>query len=108
MIWGAGVVIVGAQNMSIGISVVSILAPLGSHRAIKGRLGVEEGRPWGPGLDFYRCCMEFGTACWKFLANFGATMCFLFMLVSRSRFLLMISGSESGFCSSTECALRSH
>ena len=70
MIWGADVVSFGGQNMLFGMLAVSILAPCGIIE--RSRLGFRE-----------------------FLINFGAAYVSFFMLVSRSRFLL-ISGSESG------------
>ena len=73
VISGADVVSFGVQNMSFGMVVVVTLAPWGTI-----------GRSRGTWVHV-----------WEFLANFGATYVFFFMLVSRSRFS-MILGSESG------------
>ena len=74
VIWGAEVVSFGAQNVSVGIN----FCTLGHHRAIQGPLGAQEGIPWGPGFDFCRFWVDFGTAFREMLSIFGATFVFLF------------------------------
>ena len=50
-ILGVDVISFGAWHASFGMLVASTLA-LGDHRAIHGNFGAQEGRPWGPGVDF--------------------------------------------------------
>ena len=43
---------------------------LGGPGTIQEHLGAQERRPWGPGFDFYRFLVEFGTLFWKLSGHF--------------------------------------
>ena len=59
---------------------------LGDHGTIQGHLGAQEKRFWGPGLDFYRFWVDFGTPFWLLFGSLGAKLVFFFKLVSSSFF----------------------
>ena len=83
LIWGVDVVSFGCQNVSFCMLLASIW---------QGHSEAQEGRPWGPGSDFWRFGVDVGTAFWFFWQTLQQHMCFV-VLVSRARFS-MISGSE--------------
>ena len=63
---------------------------LGDHAAIQGHLGAQERRSWGPGFDFYRFGVDFGTSFWELFGDLWQTFVFFSMLVSRSLLLTIL------------------
>ena len=67
----------------------------GNPRTILGHWGAQQRTLWGSGLDFYRLLVDLGTPFWQLFGYLGPNNMYLFMLVSRLRFL-MVFGSGSG------------